>query len=115
MLTIEQAVCNESTRYNRHTCAISVLNIPYGVTVIGGVQEAPSISSQLFHIPGVDVATVVLEVVAKTIVHVPWRAQLLRDSEIHPAVAVFKITPLNVTYLEHLYWPGTRNTSGSYV
>ena len=97
MLTIEQAVCNESTRYNRHTCAISVLNIPYGVTVIGGVQEAPSISSQLFHIPGVDVATVVLEVVAKTIVHVPRRAQLLRDSEIHPAVAVFKITPLNVT------------------
>ena len=115
MLTIEQAVCNESTRYNRYTCAISVLNIPYGVTVIGGVQEAPSISSQLFHIPGVDVATVVLEVVAKTIVHVPWRAQLLRDSEIHPTVAVFKITPLKVTYLEHLYWPGTRNTSGSYV
>ena len=97
MLTIEQAVCNESTRYNRHTCAIRVLNIPYGVTVIGGVQEAPSISSQLFHITGVDVATVVLEVVAKTIVHVPRRAQLLWDSEIHPAVAVFKITPLNVT------------------
>ena len=34
--------------------------------VIGGVQDAPSISSQLFHIPGVDVATVVLEVVFKT-------------------------------------------------
>ena len=97
MLTIEPTVCNESTRYNRHTCAISGFNIPYGAAVIGGVQETPATSSQLFHIPGVDIATVVLEVVAKTIVHVPWRAQRLWDSEIYPAVAVFITTPLNVS------------------
>ena len=99
-LTIEPAVGNGSTRYNGCTCVIITsleLNSPYGVTFTRGTQEAPHVSLQLVQVPGADVATVVLEVIAETVVHVPWSAQCLWNSEVHPAVAVFQITPLKIT------------------